>query len=436
MIVIQNGRVIDPARDIDAVLDLAIANGRIAALGNDVCTDRAAQVIDARGLVVCPGLVDVHVHFRDPGLTYKEDILTGAAAAAKGGFTTVVCMANTKPAVDNIQTLRYVLDKAKQAPIRVHSVAALTKGTQGHELCELEQLAAAGACGFSDDGLPLTDEKMLLAAMHRAKALNLPISLHEEHPALIAQSGVNAGAVASALGLSGAPAAAEDVMVARDCMLALYTGAKVNLQHISSARSVALIRLARSMGADIAAEATPQHFTLTEQAVLTKGTLAKLNPPLRTEQDRLAVVEGLRDGTLNIIATDHAPHTTEEKALPFSDAPSGMIGLETALALGITALVREGHLTLGELIRKMSVNPAALYGFDAGSLAVGAPADITILDPDAAFVAGEYLSKSSNSPFTGTTLFGIVLYTLCGGDVVYKHPQAAVTHSRKAGGTV
>ncbi len=420
MILIKNGRVIDPANQIDEPLDVLVRDGNIAAVGRALAADGEHTVIDARGLVVCPGLVDVHVHFRDPGITHKEDILTGSAAAAAGGFTTVVCMANTRPAVDTPETLRYVLQKGRQAPVHVHSVAAVTRDMAGKELTDMELLAQNGACGFSDDGIPLADERLLIEAMLRAKQLNLPISLHEEHPALIAESGVNAGEAAKALGLTGAPAAAEDVLVARDCMLALHTGARVHLQHISSARSVELVRLARRLGAPVTAEATPQHFTLTEQAVLEQGTLAKVNPPLRTEDDRLAVIEGLKDGTLGIIATDHAPHTAEEKARPFAEAPSGMIGLETALSLGVTELVRTGRLSLSQLIKRMTASPAALYGFDAGTLSVGAPADVTIFDPYAVVTAGEYRSKSANSPFTGRTLYGAVRFTICGGAVVYE----------------
>lgn len=420
MIVIKNGRVIDPANGIDETLDVLVRGGNIAAVGKALAADGADTVLDASGLVVCPGLVDVHVHFRDPGLTHKEDILTGSAAAAAGGFTTVVCMANTRPTVDNPETLRYVLEKGRQAPVHVHTVATVTRDMAGKELTDMELLAQNGACGFSDDGIPLADERLLIQAMVRAKQLDRPISLHEEHPALIAESGVNAGEVAKALGLTGAPAAAEDVLVARDCMLALHTGARVHLQHISSARSVELVRLARRLGAPVTAEATPQHFTLTEQDVLRQGTLAKVNPPLRTEHDRLAVIEGLRDGTLGIIATDHAPHSSEEKARPFAEAPSGIIGLETALPLGITELVRTGRLSLSQLIQRMTVSPAALYGFPAGTLSVGAPADVTVFDPDAVVTAGEYRSKSANSPFTDRTLYGAVRFTVCGGAVVYE----------------
>lgn len=420
MLLIQNGRVIDPANGVDETLDILTANGTIATLGHTVTPPEGARVIDAHGLVVCPGLVDVHVHFRDPGFPEKEDLLSGAQAAAAGGFTTVVCMANTKPAADSPEVIDYILKKASVAPVRVRTVGAVTKGLAGRELADLPLLAAHGVCGFSDDGAPLTDERLLLRAFALAAELDLPVSLHEEHPALVEQSGVNAGQAARALGLVGAFSAAEDIMTARDCMLALHTNARVNIQHISSKNAVELVRAAKKLGARVTAEATPHHFSLTEQAVQAHGTLAKVNPPLRTEQDRTAIIEGLCDGTLSIIATDHAPHTAAEKARPFTEAPSGMIGLETALALGITELVQKGFLTLPELIGRMSTNPAALYGFDAGTLSPGAPADITIVDPARAFTAGGYRSKSTNTPFTGRTLYGAVRWTICGGRVVFE----------------
>ncbi len=420
MILIKGGRLIDPLSGVDATRDIVIDDGRIADMGSfSRDGERFGCVIEAHGLVVCPGLVDVHVHFRDPGLTYKEDIATGARAAAKGGFTTVVCMANTKPVVDNENTLRYVLDEGKKTGINVLSVAAVTKGMAGRELTDFAALAAAGAAGFSDDGVPVADEALLLMAMKACKALDLPISLHEEHPLLVAQSGVNLGEISQALGLAGASAAAEDVMVARDCMLALHTGARVNIQHVSSKNAVRLIRLAKEMGADIAAEATPHHFTLTEQDVLKHRTLAKVNPPIRTEEDRQAVIQGLRDSTLSLIATDHAPHSPEEKDKGLAEAPSGMIGLETALALGITELVRGGHLSLPALVERMSLNPARLYKLEAGTLSKGKPADMTIFDPDEPWVVSDFASKSRNSPFIGRKVYGRVKYTICGGSVAY-----------------
>ena len=315
-----------------------------------------------------PGFIDMHVHLRDPGQEQKETIETGCNAAAHGGYTTILAMPNTKPVVDNLETLSYVQEKGEQTPIHVLQAAAITKGLQGKELVDMEALADAGAAGFTDDGIPLMDEKLLVQAMEQAKALGLPLAFHEEDPALMSEPGVHKGKVAEQIGYGGAARAAEDVMVARDCMLALHTGASVCIQHISSKNSVELARLAKMLGADVHAEATPHHFTLTEEAVLKYGTLARMNPPLRTEEDRQAIIRGLADGTIDLIATDHAPHSAEEKARSITAAPSGIIGLETSLSLGITELVRPGHLSLLKLLEKMTVNPARLYHLPAGKL--------------------------------------------------------------------
>lgn len=423
MILIKDGLVIDPKTGTDDVLDIILEGDRIYKIGKYQRTEEFERIIEAGGMIVAPGLIDVHVHFRDPGLTYKEDIETGAKAAAKGGFTTVVCMANTKPPVDNAETLQYVLEKGKQTGIRVLTVANITKGMQGRELTDMEELAGLGAAGFSDDGVPLTDEKLAVEAMRWAKELNLPLSLHEEDPAFIESSGVNRGAVSEKLGVGGASAVAEDVLVARDCVLALYTGACVNFQHLSSAVSVELVRNAKKLGANVFAEATPQHFSLDEEAVLKRGTLAKVNPPLRTKRDRYEIIEGLKDGTIDVIATDHAPHSREEKAKPLTEAPSGMIGLETSLALGITNLVRKGHLTMAQLLRKMTVNPAALYHLDSGSIEEGAKADLVLYNESERWVVSDFVSRSCNSPFVGETLYGKVKYTICGGKIVYEDSE-------------
>lgn len=424
MILVKDGRVIDPARGVDDVLDLVLDGGKIAKIGKYQRSEDYERIIEAKGCVVAPGLVDVHVHFRDPGLTYKEDIETGAASAAAGGFTSVVCMANTKPPVDNVETLGYVLDRGAKCAINVLTCATISRGMQGRELVDMEELAACGAAGFTDDGIPLMDEGLVKSAMERAAKLGLPLSFHEEDRAFIESPGVNQGAVSRALGLGGVPALAEDVLVARDCMLALHTGARVNIQHISSANSVQLVRLAKEMGAHMTAEATPHHFSLTEDAVLEKGTMAKMNPPLRTQADRYAIIEGLKDGAIDIIATDHAPHAAEEKAKPFAEAPSGIIGLETALALGITNLVRKGHLTVMQLMEKMSLNPARLYGLDKGTIAEGADADLVIFNEGERWEVGpEFVSKAANSPFVGEELYGKVKYTICAGRVAYEDGQ-------------
>lgn len=422
MMLIKNGRVIDPRTGRDETADILVENGRISKIGQGLSAE-GGQVIDASGCVVAPGLVDVHVHFRDPGLTYKEDIQTGAAAAKKGGFTTVVCMANTKPPVDSVETVRYVLEEGKKTGIHVETCACVSVGMKGQELTDMDALKAAGAIGFTDDGIPLMNEKLVYDAMMKAKELNVPLSFHEEDPAFITENGINAGKSAEALGITGSPALAEDSLVARDCMIALHTGASVNIQHISSGNAVKMVKLAKELGANVTAEVTPHHFSLDESAVLTHGAMAKMNPPLRTAADRADILEGIRNGSIDMIATDHAPHSAEEKAVtPLWKAPSGIIGLETSLALGVTKLVKEGHLTMVQLMEKMSLNPAKLYHLDRGYLEEGAEADLVIFNENEAWkvTEDELASKSHNTPFLGETLYGRVKYTICGGTVVYE----------------
>lgn len=417
---IKNGFLINPSTNTEEPADIRVENGIICEMGN---LERKGQedVLDIAGLVIAPGLIDTHIHFRDPGFTYKEDLHTGSLAAAKGGFTSVICMANTKPVVDNAETLVDILERAKEESIRIYQTTSITKGLGGKEMNDLDALKNAGACGFTDDGIPIMDEALCYQAMLEAARLDMPISLHEEDPAFISENGINRGVASEHLGIGGSPALAEDVMVSRDCMLALHSGAKTVIQHISSGNSVALVRGAKALGADIHAEATPHHFTLTDDAVIQFGSLAKMNPPLRTEADRLAIIEGLKDGTIDLIATDHAPHSTEEKATePMHKAPSGIIGLETSLGLGITSLVKPGHLTLMELLEKMTCNPASLYKLPGGSIEVNAPADFVIFNPDEEWVVDGFVSKSKNSPFLGVKLFGKIYYTICDGKIVYK----------------
>ena len=423
MMLIKGGRIVDPKNGMDQMADLVIENGKIKKIGTGLEDGSYETVIDASGCVVAPGLIDVHVHFRDPGLTYKEDIQTGAAAAKKGGFTTVVTMANTKPPVDSVETLKYVLEEGKKTGINVMPAACISVGMKGQELTDMKALKEAGAAGFTDDGIPIMDVKLVKTAMEQAKELNVPLSFHEEDPAFITENGINAGETAKKLGITGSPALAEDSLVARDCMIALHTGAAVNIQHISSKNAVKMVKLAKELGANVTAEVTPHHFTLDETAVLEHGAMAKMNPPLRTAADREAIIEGIKDGTIDMIATDHAPHSPEEKAAePMWKAPSGIIGLETALALAVTNLVKTGHLTMSELMEKMSLNPAKLYHFDKGSLSEGADADIVIFNEDESWTVteDEIASKSCNTPFLGQTLYGRVKYTICGGAVVYE----------------
>lgn len=434
MLYLKNGYMIDPASGTEGYRDIVTDGGKILHIyerkltPDETPTDRPAcferygemETIDLQGFIVAPGLVDVHVHFRDPGFTYKEDIETGAAAAAKGGFTSVVLMANTKPPVDTADTLSYVLEKGKKTGIHVYSCANVTRNMRGQELTDMESLSAHGAAGFTDDGIPILDEKILRAALQNAQKLAKPVSLHEENPALISNNGINAGGAAKHYGIDGSPREAEIYMVDRDLKIALEYEADLSIQHISTKEAVELVRQAKKKSSHIFAEATPHHFTLTQEAVIEHGTLAKMNPPLREEEDRLAIIEGLRDGTIDMIATDHAPHSVEEKKKPITEAPSGIIGLETSLSLGIRELVNKGYLSMTELIKKMSYAPAKLYHMDAGYLKEGGPADMVIFDPKGEWTVQEFASRANNSPFIGEKMPGVVMYTICGGRIVYQ----------------
>ncbi len=416
---IKNGYLFNPSTQFEGICDVRIDGGYISEIGI-LQPHMLEEVFDISGLTIAPGLVDTHIHFRDPGFTHKEDLHTGSLAAAKGGVTSVICMANTKPAVDNVDTLKDILERAKEEKIRIYQTASVTQGLKGETLNDLKKLAKAGACGFTDDGIPILNPDVCVEAMKQAKKLKMPISLHEENPMLISENGIHQGKASRLLGIGGSPSSAEESMVKRDCKFAQETGADVVIQHISTAAAVALVREAKANGAKVHAEATPHHFTLTEDAVSIHGSLAKMNPPLRTEEDRLAIIEGLKDGTIDLIATDHAPHTAEEKAVqPMWTAPSGITGLETSLGLGIKSLVKPGHLSLMELLEKMTCNPADLYHLPGGRIEEGAPADFVIFDPEEEWTVTEFASKSSNSPFLGETLFGKIYYTICNGEIVY-----------------
>lgn len=429
MIYLKNGYLLDPALGLEGNYDVLIDtdSGKIIKIvpqGTAVEESANAEIIDLKGQYVVPGLVDVHVHFRDPGFSYKEDIYTGAAAAAKGGFTSVVLMANTKPAVDNLETLTYVRNKGSETGIHVYTCANVTKGLAGKELTDMEMLSQNGAAGFTDDGIPLMDVALLREALRRAAKCGKPVSLHEENPTLITNNGVNAGKASAHYGIDGSPREAEITMVERDLQIALEEEADLSIQHISTKEAVELVRQAKKKSRHIFAEAAPHHFTLTEEAVIKHGTLAKMNPPLREEEDRLAIIEGLRDGTIDMIATDHAPHSAEEKAKPITEAPSGIIGLETALSLGIRELVDKKYLSMMELIGKMSLAPAKLYHLDAGYLAEGGPADLVVFDPKREWTVKDFASKAANSPFVGESLPGVVSYTICGGKILYRGQAA------------
>lgn len=408
MLLIQNGRVLDPYTGTDAPGDVLIGeDGVIEALAPRLAAPAGCAVYDADGLTVSPGFVDGHVHFRDPGQTAKEDVLTGAAAAAAGGYATVICMANTLPTCDTPEIIRYVADKAKDCPVQVLQAGAVTRGLKGQELTDFGALLDAGAPCLTDDGINLTSAGLCRAAMERAAALGALLSFHEEEPSLVPSPGVNFGsAAAEKFGVPGARACAESAMIARDIALALDTGARVLFQHVSSAQSVALIRAGKALGAQIYAEVTPHHLALTEEDVLDHGTLARMNPPLRQETDRQALIAGLCDGTIDMIVTDHAPHTAEEKAREFAKAPSGITGLETAFSVCCTYLVQTGRMTPMQLIEKMSMNPAKVYGLTGRAVRAGNYARLVLLDWTANKVYQSYRSKSSNTPFTGAALTG------------------------------
>ena len=422
MLLILNSYMHDTASGTEGKRYILIDNGRIAKIEKHLMPPSGASVIDAGGMVVCPGLIDTHSHFRDPGFTYKEDLSTGADSAVKGGYTTIILMANTKPPVDSVKTLQDILERGRNLPVHLLSCANVTKGMAGHELADLPALAACGAAGFTDDGLPIMDASLLEKALREAKALDLPVSLHEEDKSLISENGVNGGGrAAQYLGLQGSPREAEYTLIERDVKIAADLDAPLCVQHISTAEGVEYVRRARRLHPCIHAEATPHHFSLTEDVIISRGTLAKVNPPLRTEEDRLAIIRGLQDGTIDIIATDHAPHATYEKEKPFVQAPSGLIGLETALSLAVKNLVQPGHLSMMHMLACLTCNPADFYHLDAGRIEPGAPADLTIFDPyEEWIVPSEFASKSCNSPFIGDTLPGVVHYTIVDGEVVYR----------------
>lgn len=435
MILIRKCRLVDPVSGVDGHRDILTDGGKILKIGDagSLCLPEGSvegrngsRVIEADHLIAAPGLVDTHVHFRDPGAEYKEDILTGAKAAAAGGVTSVVLMANTAPPVDNADTLRQIINKGKKTGIHVYTCANVTLDMAGEELTDMAGLQKAGAVGFTDDGKPLTDSGIVRKAMQEAARLHIPISFHEENPAYIENNGINAGKASAYFGIGGSDRRAEIDMVRRDLSIALETGAEIVIQHISTKEAVELVRQAKRKSARIHAEATPHHFTLTQEAAIQYGAMAKMNPPLREEADRLAIVDGLKDGTIDLIATDHAPHSAEEKGRAVTEAPSGIIGLETSLSLGLMNLVGKGAMTLTELLRCMTVNPAGLYRLDAGYLAEGGPADLVLFSEKEEWTPQRFYSKSQNSPFLGRTLCGKVKLTVCGGRVVYEDGRSGL----------
>ncbi len=417
-LLIKNARVVSPADGINSKADILVRDGKIAAIGENLSSD--GEVIGADGLYAIPGLVDMHVHLRDPGQTHKEDILSGCRAAAAGGVTSLLAMPNTSPVTDNPETVKYILDKAKGADARVYVAASITKGLKSEEPTDLEALKAAGAVGLSDDGRPVENTKYLSDAMKLAPKLGMTVVAHCEDLFLADGGKINQGEVSEKLGVKGIPAAAEDCGTAREIALAAAENVPVHICHVSTKTSVALVRDAKRRGVKVTAETAPHYFSLTEKELLSRDADFRMNPPLRTAEDVEAITEGLLDGTLDCIATDHAPHAPEEKA-DFAAAPNGSIGMETSLAVGITYLVKTGILPFDELVKKMSVNPAKILGISAGTLSVGAPADIALVDLDEKWTVDveKLHGKSKNTPFKGMTLTGRVRKAILDGSVVY-----------------
>ena len=418
MLKIYNAKIVDPVTKLKGNYDLEIDKGIIMKVAPTEGKPEE-DAIDATGLCLSPGFMDVHVHFRDPGQTHKEDILTGAKCAARGGFTDVVMMANTKPVIDSVETLEYVLKKGEETAINVHSCGSVTKNLDGRELTDMALLKEHGAVGFTDDGIPLMNTDVLRSAFEKAAELNVPISLHEEDKGIIKENGINHGAASDYYEIYGSPREAEARMIARDLKIALETGVTLDIQHISTKEGVEYVRKARRHSDKIYAEVTPHHLSLTEDAVIAYGSNAKMNPPLRTKRDRSAIIEGVKDGTISIIATDHAPHSPEEKGKDILLAPSGIIGLETAFSIAYKALVLSGSITLEKFIAMLTVNPRKLYGFKNYGISKGAPADLVLFSEKEKWVYSESLSKSVNTPFLGDTLTGKIKYTICKGEIVY-----------------
>lgn len=422
-ILIKGGRVIDPAQGVDGQFDVLIDNGVIAQVGNNIAdANFSGQVIDAAGKLVVPGLIDIHVHLRDPGYEYKEDIQSGTQAAVIGGFTSVACMPNTNPVNDNKAVSLYIRHKAKDVGLaNVFPIGAITKGLKGESMAEMGELQEAGCLALSDDGKPVNNSELMRRALEYSRPFGLTLISHAEDLSLVGEGVMNEGFVATELGLKGIPWVAEDAATARDIMLAEFTGGKLHVAHVSTKGSVELVRQAKKRGVRVTCEATPHHFTLTDEAVRGYETNAKMNPPLRSSEDVAAIRAGLADGTIDAIATDHAPHHYDEKNVEFNIALNGIVGLESALPLTLE-LVKEGVLTLPQAIRLLTCGPAQALGIPRGTLAAGVAADVTIIDPDLSWTleADKLASKSKNTPFDGWIMKGAATHTLVAGKVVYQ----------------
>ena len=421
-LLIKHGRVVHPVTGVVLLQDMLVEDGKISLLERGLDME-ADEVIDATNLIVTPGLIDMHVHLRDPGLTYKEDILTGSAAAAHGGVTSMVCMANTKPVVDTPELIEYVYNRVKEGSgVQIFPVGAVSKGMLGEEPTDAEALKKAGAIALSDDGLNVDNANLMRDVLIKARRLNIPVLSHCEDTNMVEGRAVNEGSVSRQLWLEGRPAIAEELIIMRDAMLAEETGAHVHVQHVSTAKGVDIIRRMKKRGVNVTCETCPQYFTITEDEVLTKGSMARVNPPLRTAQDVKGIIAGLKDGTIDAIVTDHAPHSAEEKARPLVKAPSGMIGLETSLALTLTALYHTGKMELPAIIRRMTTNPADILHLPKGRMSLGVDADLTIFDPNEEWVIDpeQFASKARNTPFAGMKVKGKVKYTIVKGKIIYR----------------
>ncbi|CAN5665894.1 dihydroorotase [soil metagenome] len=419
---IRGGRVVDPSQKLDARLDVLLAEGKVAEIGENLAAADGVDVIDAVGLIVSPGLIDVHVHLREPGGEHKETIRSGARAAAAGGFTAVVAMPNTDPPTDDPASVGFVAAAGLRAGgARVYPTGTITVEQKGGHLTEFGEMIAAGAVAVTDDGRPVTQSGVMRLALEYALSFDLPVAVHAEDLGLSRGGSMNDGVIATRLGLTGIPNAAEDVMIARDLILAELTGGRLHIQHVATRGGVDLIRAAKARGIRVTAEASPHHFTLTDAAIESYRTDAKMNPPLRSEADRDAVRQGVRDGTLDVIATDHAPHHYDEKEQAFEDAPFGIVGLETALGLSLSELVHTGLIDLPTLVERMSCGPARALSLPGGTLAAGSPADVTIFAPDREWTVepARFLSLSRNTPFAGRRLRGLPVRTLVGGRTVW-----------------
>lgn len=421
-LLIQQGRVVDPVTGIGGVMDLLVEDGVIAVMGSDI-REEADCVIDASGLIVSAGLVDMHVHLREPGFEYKETIATGCEAAARGGFTSIACMPNTKPVVDSPELIALIQKKAEQANgVHVWPIAAVTVGEKGETLTHFESLKQAGAVAFSDDGCPVQNANIMRDALILGKRQQKTILSHCEDLDMVGNRAVNEGHISRRLRIEGRPAIAEELQVMREAMLAEETGGAVHICHISTARSVAIVRRYKKKGVAITCETCPQYFSLTEEEIVEQGSMARVNPPLRTHGDVEAIIAGLKDGTIDAIATDHAPHSAEEKARPLEEAPSGMVGLETSLAITLTELYHTGKMELADILRKMTFNPSCILGINKGRIAIGCGADLTLFDPEEEWVIQpeQFASKGHNTPFAGRTVKGKVKYTIVDGKIIYE----------------